>query len=139
MTRIQSILWNSLAKQNVLHQYLYVIIKLLHIAMHCGVRHIHVYFTCLIGGEFWIGISDIIEEDRWIYSSDLQVTRVKDFHPGEPNQHTSANCVALWKRFRGYWADEPCETHYNFTVTRVRKPNYCYILTTIFIGIGSWT
>lgn len=65
-------------------------------------------------GEFWIGISDIIEEDRWIYSSDLQVTRVKDFHPGEPNQHTSANCVALWKRFRGYWADEPCETHYNF-------------------------
>lgn len=88
--------------------------KLLHIAMYCGVRHIHVYFTCLIAGEFWIGISDIIEEDRWIYSSDLQVTRVKDFHPGEPNQHTSANCVALWKRFRGYWADEPCETHYNF-------------------------
>uniref|UniRef100_K1RK92 Collectin-12 n=1 Tax=Magallana gigas TaxID=29159 RepID=K1RK92_MAGGI len=65
-------------------------------------------------GEFWIGVSDIIEENRWIYSSDLQVSKVNDFHAGEPNGHTGANCVALWKPFRGYWADESCGAHYNF-------------------------
>ncbi|XP_052686600.1 perlucin-like protein [Crassostrea angulata] len=65
-------------------------------------------------GQFWIGISDIIEEDRWIYSSDQQPTQVNDFHASQPNQHTSANCVALWKPFHGHWADEPCTTRYNF-------------------------
>lgn len=66
------------------------------------------------GGQFWIGISDIISENRWIYSSDIQPVQVKDFHSGEPNGGTSANCVALWKNFHGYWADEDCHQHYNF-------------------------
>lgn len=68
----------------------------------------------LTGGQFWIGISDIILENRWIYSSDIQPVQVKDFHSGEPNGNTSANCVALWKDFHGYWADEDCHQHYNF-------------------------
>nr|XP_011456272.1 perlucin-like protein [Crassostrea gigas] len=69
-------------------------------------------------GHFWIGISDIVDEDRWIYSSDLQVIRVNNFHSGEPNEHTSANCVALWKPFHGYWADEACSRRYNFICER---------------------
>lgn len=68
----------------------------------------------LTGGQFWIGISDIISENRWIYSSDIQPVRVKDFHSGEPNGLNKANCVALWKDFHGYWADEDCHQHYNF-------------------------
>ncbi|XP_022318638.2 ladderlectin-like [Crassostrea virginica] len=65
-------------------------------------------------GQFWIGISDIIEENRWIYSSDLQPIKVNSFSSGEPNAYTSANCVALWKDFHGRWADEDCGRHYNF-------------------------
>lgn len=53
-------------------------------------------------GHFWIGISDIIEENRWIYSSDLQPIKVNNFQRGEPNEHTSANCVALWYHFMDY-------------------------------------
>lgn len=65
-------------------------------------------------GHFWIGISDIIKEDRWVYSSDLQPIRVTDFYPGQPNEYTSANCVALRKIFHGYWGDLPCSEHFNF-------------------------
>lgn len=67
-----------------------------------------------IVGHFWIGISDIIKEDRWVYSSDLQPVKVTDFYPGQPNEYTSANCVALRKIFHGYWGDLPCSEHFNF-------------------------
>ncbi|XP_062586516.1 perlucin-like protein, partial [Saccostrea cucullata] len=63
---------------------------------------------------YWIGISDLIEEDRWIYSSNMQTITVNDFSPGEPNQHTDANCVALWDRYHGRWADEPCGHVFRF-------------------------
>lgn len=56
-----------------------------------------------------------------IYSSDLQVALVKDFHPSQPNAHISANCVALWKQFHGYWADEDCSRHYNFICERTEE------------------
>ena len=72
-------------------------------------------------GEFWIGISDIIEENRWIYSSDLQPIKVNDFHSSQPDQHTIANCVALWKQFHGFWADEPCGIKYNFICERLHE------------------
>lgn len=71
------------------------------------------YIFCICkfkAGQFWIGISDIIEEDRWIYSSDQQPIQVNDFHVSQPNDHTSANCVLLWKAFHGHWGDEPCTT-----------------------------
>lgn len=72
-------------------------------------------------GHFWIGISDIVDENRWTYSSDLQVIRVNSFHSGEPNDHTSGNCVALWKPFHGYWADEVCSRRYNFICERPQE------------------
>lgn len=71
-----------------------------------------------IVGPFWIGISDIIKEDRWVYSSDLQPVKVTDFYPGQPNENTSANCVALriilLLVFQDYWDDLPCSEHFNF-------------------------
>ncbi|XP_076073232.1 perlucin-like [Mytilus galloprovincialis] len=67
-----------------------------------------------VGGNFWIGISDIIDEDRWIYSTGQTPIKVNHFQPGQPNEHTSANCVALWAPFHGYWADENCLTSYPF-------------------------
>nr|XP_034311605.1 perlucin isoform X3 [Crassostrea gigas] len=74
-------------------------------------------------GHFWIGISDIIKEDRWVYSSDLQPVRVTDFSPGQPNEYTSANCVALRKIFHGYWGDLPCSEHFNFICETKEKSN----------------
>ncbi|XP_052688996.1 perlucin-like [Crassostrea angulata] len=74
-------------------------------------------------GHFWIGISDIIKEDRWVYSSDLQPVKVTDFYPGQPNEYTSANCVALRKIFHGYWGDLPCSEHFNFICETKEKSN----------------
>lgn len=56
----------------------------------------------------WIGVSDIIEEDRWEYSSTQDVVAHNDFNPGEPGGHLSQNCVALWKDHHGKWADHYC-------------------------------
>lgn len=89
-------------------------------------RVLYIFCICVFkAGQFWIGISDIIEEDRWIYSSDRQPTQVNDFHASQPNQHTSANCVALWKPFHGHWADEPCTTRYNFICESPQEYVYC--------------
>lgn len=68
----------------------------------------------LTAGEFWLGISDIIEEDRWIYSSNQQPILVNKFHPSQPNGYTGSGCVAVWKPYHGLWADEPCSRHYGF-------------------------
>lgn len=86
------------------------------------------YIFCICkfkAGQFWIGISDIIEEDRWIYSSDQQPIQVNDFHVSQPNDHTSANCVLLWKAFHGHWGDEPCTTRYNFICESPQEYVYC--------------
>ncbi|XP_078331089.1 CD209 antigen-like protein 2 [Crassostrea virginica] len=56
----------------------------------------------------WIGVSDIIEEDRWVYSSSQEVVSHTEFGPGEPNAHTAQNCIALWRDFHGQWADHTC-------------------------------
>lgn len=78
-------------------------------------------------GPFWIGISDIIKEDRWVYSSDLQPVKVTDFYPGLPNENTSANCVALriilLLVFQDYWDDLPCSEHFNFICETKEKSN----------------
>lgn len=79
------------------------------------------YVTVLTAGNFWIGISDIIEEGRWVYSSNLQLIKVNSFHTSQPNQHTGANCVMLWKYHHGLWADEPCENRFNFICERLQE------------------
>ena len=56
----------------------------------------------------WIGVSDIIEEDRWVYSSTQEVVSHTEFGPGEPNAYTAQNCIALWRDFHGQWADHTC-------------------------------
>lgn len=52
----------------------------------------------------------MIEEDRWIYSSNQKVITVNGWYPGEPNGHTGENCVALWQSSHGTcrWADVGC-------------------------------
>ncbi|XP_062589492.1 C-type lectin domain family 17, member A-like [Saccostrea cucullata] len=82
---------------------------------HAESAYLISHFQSLHDARFyWIGISDLIEEDRWIYSSDQQPIAVNDFYPGEPNQHTDANCAALWDTGHGKWADEPCGHVFRF-------------------------
>lgn len=50
----------------------------------------------------------MIEEDRWIYSSNQNVIQVNGWYPGEPGGHTGENCVALWQSSHGRWADVGC-------------------------------
>ena len=92
----------------------------------------------------WIGVSDIIEEDRWVYSSTQEVVSHTDFGPGEPNAHTAENCIVLWRDFHGQWGDYTCSTkeyficekitsqvlEYNFFLTRCRfgfRIKQCFI------------
>lgn len=77
-------------------------------------QHVKNILQNISDANYWIGISDIIDENRWIYSSDLQQIKVNNFQRGEPNGHAGANCVALWKPFHGLWADEDCGSSYNF-------------------------
>ncbi|XP_055997488.1 CD209 antigen-like protein 2 [Ostrea edulis] len=64
--------------------------------------------------NMWIGISDIIKEDRWEFSSTQEVVKNTEFGPGEPNACTAENCVALWKDFHGMWVDLACTERLNF-------------------------
>uniref|UniRef100_A0A8W8NAK2 C-type lectin domain-containing protein n=1 Tax=Magallana gigas TaxID=29159 RepID=A0A8W8NAK2_MAGGI len=76
---------------------------------HFLISHSQVYPS-----SFWIGISDMIEEDRWIYSSNQNVIQVNGWFPGEPNGHTGENCVALEKSAHGKWIDVDCKRAYKF-------------------------
>ncbi|XP_052069245.1 tetranectin-like protein [Mytilus californianus] len=82
--------------------------------MNTNTSHFLISHSQIIGGTFWIGISDIIQEGKWIYSTRQIPIKVNNFQPGEPNAGTAANCVALWAGFYGYWADENCLVRYQF-------------------------
>nr|XP_034311811.1 perlucin-like protein [Crassostrea gigas] len=64
--------------------------------------------------DYWIGISDMIEEDRWIYSSNQNVIQVHGWYQGEPNGHTEENCVILGRGAHGKWMDVRCGNNYRF-------------------------
>uniref|UniRef100_A0A8W8MXG6 C-type lectin domain-containing protein n=1 Tax=Magallana gigas TaxID=29159 RepID=A0A8W8MXG6_MAGGI len=60
-------------------------------------------------------------------NKDLQPVKVTDFYPGQPNENTSANCVALriilLLVFQDYWDDLPCSEHFNFICETKEKSN----------------
>ena len=68
----------------------------------------------------WIGVSDIIEEDRWVYSSTQEVVSHTDFGPGEPNGHTGENCIILGQTFHGQWIDLSCSDKKFFVCEEIK-------------------
>lgn len=50
----------------------------------------------------------MIDDGRWIYSSNQEVVQVSGWNPDEPNGHTGENCVAMWHTLHGRWADIEC-------------------------------
>lgn len=67
-----------------------------------------------LGGWFWLGMSDIITERRWIYSSDQSSVTVNYWGSGEPNAGADVNCLATWPSHSSMWCDEPCEYKYKY-------------------------
>lgn len=67
-----------------------------------------VIYLYQLASSYWIGISDVIEEDRWIYSSNQNVIQVNGWYPGEKNGQTWENCLALGNGAHGKWADVGC-------------------------------
>ncbi|XP_048759783.1 perlucin-like isoform X2 [Ostrea edulis] len=76
---------------------------------HCLMNH-----TDNLGGNFWIGISDIVKEGKWIYTSTQHPVVIHDFHPTNPNSQNISDCVALRHDYQGHWSDEPCHTTFYF-------------------------
>ena len=68
----------------------------------------------------WIGVSDIIEEDRWVYSSTQEVVSHTDFTPGEPNGHTGENCIVLGNTLHGHWIDQTCAENYFYICEEIK-------------------
>lgn len=73
----------------------------------------------ILGGWFWLGMSDITVEDSWIYSSDGAPVTLDNWGPGQPDKaHASAsaevNCLATWPSYQSKWSDEGCEEKYKF-------------------------
>lgn len=56
----------------------------------------------------------MIEENRWIYSSNQEVLQVNGWYPGEPNGHTGENCVVLNGGVDGKWNDAGCGRNCRF-------------------------
>ncbi len=56
----------------------------------------------------------MIEEDRWIYSSNQNVIQVNGWNPGEPDGHTNQNCVLLASWQHDKWIDIECQNSYRF-------------------------
>ncbi|KAJ8302303.1 hypothetical protein KUTeg_021290 [Tegillarca granosa] len=58
--------------------------------------------------HFWIGITDLIVENEWIYASDRSPIQVSNWARGEPQGFQNENCVACYSGSHGLWADVPC-------------------------------
>ncbi|KAJ8319660.1 hypothetical protein KUTeg_002788 [Tegillarca granosa] len=94
--------------------------------------------------EFWLGINDIEEEDKWVYSSTGTAITVTNWGPGDPNGNRTSNCVVTWigSSYHSSWADAPCTEKYGAVCERLaeyegqcpsgwlRNKDKCYFFTT---------
>ena len=62
---------------------------------------------------YWIGISDIEHEDKYVYASDDQPIAYSNFRPGYPVSNATRNCFLY-----------ACDRSHPFKVCQI-KPNLC--------------
>ncbi|XP_062611210.1 perlucin-like protein [Saccostrea cucullata] len=60
--------------------------------------------------DYWLGISDIINENHWVYSSNMDDISINNWGKNEPNGHTGENCVLALAGLHYKWEDYPCDT-----------------------------
>ncbi|XP_022337605.2 perlucin-like [Crassostrea virginica] len=63
-----------------------------------------------LGGNFWIGVTDLIEEDIWMYPSTQRLFNMTSslWSANKPNGYTTANCGLLFAAFHGKMGDYNC-------------------------------
>ncbi|XP_011415448.2 ladderlectin [Magallana gigas] len=63
-----------------------------------------------IGGNFWIGVTDLIEEDMWMYASTQELVNMTSslWSTNEPNGYTSSNCGLLMAALHAKMGDYIC-------------------------------
>nr|XP_022310240.1 C-type lectin domain family 3 member A-like [Crassostrea virginica] len=57
---------------------------------------------------YWIGISDVIVEDQWIYSSTQHSLLFKNWRHGQPDGESDENCALMDGYSQGLWRDYNC-------------------------------
>nr|XP_011450930.2 perlucin-like isoform X1 [Crassostrea gigas] len=68
-------------------------------------------------GSFWIGLSDILVEGKWLWMSTQTIATYTNWVPGEPNSYHSIaeDCAAIRTGSRLFhWNDFACSTKINF-------------------------
>lgn len=63
---------------------------------------------------YWIGISDVIVENQWIYSSTQNSLVVSNWKHGQPDGHSGENCVLMDGHSHGQWRDAHCHVPERF-------------------------
>lgn len=63
-----------------------------------------------LGGNFWIGVTDLIEEDIWIYPSTQELVNMTSslWSTNEPNGYTTSNCGLLTASLHSKMGDFNC-------------------------------
>ena len=61
-----------------------------------------------LGHSYWIGITDLISENEWVYSSNLQRIQTTDWAHHEPNGGNVQNCALLSYPQHSHWIDINC-------------------------------
>ncbi|XP_078331886.1 perlucin-like [Crassostrea virginica] len=65
--------------------------------------------------NYWIGLSDSIQEGHYLWQSTQDNVDFTDWAPGEPNDdHHTEDCTELFQPFGFHWNDAPCSTKSNF-------------------------
>ncbi|XP_048756146.1 asialoglycoprotein receptor 2-like [Ostrea edulis] len=63
---------------------------------------------------FWIGVSDVIVENQWIYSSTQTNLTVSNWKHGQPDGHSGENCALMDGHSNGQWRDWNCNSSLRF-------------------------
>ncbi|XP_062596888.1 C-type lectin domain family 17, member A-like isoform X2 [Saccostrea cucullata] len=85
---------------------------------HSEIGYLSSEVSSVSAGEFWVGITDIIAENQWIYDSSLTPIEITNWGPNEPDGQQGENCVIMSAWFHGKYADVECHTKRKFICER---------------------